>query len=201
MPPEASSGAWRRGQRRRLIEARMAMPDDVRRMASQAIERALETLAPPGRFHVIAGYWPVRGEFDPLPYLRRCLAAGAAAALPVAPDTAGPLRFRLWRPESKMERGRFDILHPADAAEAVPVALLVPLVGFDAAGHRLGYGGGFFDRTLATIAPRPVAIGVGFELGRFADLGPGPRDQPMDAIVTEAGGSLTSKKAIDQHID
>jgi 5-formyltetrahydrofolate cyclo-ligase len=69
----------------------------------------------------------------------------------------------------------------------VPTALLIPLVGFDGQGHRLGYGGGFFDRTLAAWKPRPLAIGVGFELGRLATITPAPHDQPMDLIITEAG--------------
>ena len=68
-----------------------------------------------------------------------------------------------------------------------PLALLIPLVGFDAAGHRLGYGGGFYDRTLAALHPRPLAIGVGFELGRLASFEPAAHDQRMDVIVTEAG--------------
>ena len=86
-----------------------------------------------------------------------------------------------------MTTGLWDIPHPLEGAVVVPTALLVPLVGFDAAGHRLGNGGGYYDRTLAALRPKPVAIGVGFELGRLASISPLPHDQPMDAIVTEGG--------------
>jgi len=86
-----------------------------------------------------------------------------------------------------MTTGRWDIEHPASGPDVRPDALLIPLVGFDAALHRLGYGGGFYDRTLAELAPRPFAIGLGYELGRLEKLDPRAHDLAMDAIVTEAG--------------
>jgi 5-formyltetrahydrofolate cyclo-ligase len=88
-----------------------------------------------------------------------------------------------------MAAGLWDIPYPRDGAAVTPSMLLIPLVGFDAAGHRLGNGGGFYDRTLAMLAPRPIAIGVGYELGRLADIAPASHDQPMDVIVTEAGAT------------
>ena len=113
--------------------------------------------------------------------------AGAAAALPAVIAPGAPLQYRPWTPLTRMAPGRWDTLHPEDGPEVVPDALLIPLVGFDAAGHRLGYGGGFFDRTLAALRPRPLAIGVGFELGRLSSIDPGAHDERMDVIVTEAG--------------
>jgi 5-formyltetrahydrofolate cyclo-ligase len=168
------------------------MGDDARAAASAAIAAARAARFPPGGFAVLAGYWPIRGEFDPRPYLRRVIAAGGAAALPVARRPAGPLEFRLWTPGAPMTAGLWDIPHPTDGTPVVPSALLIPLVGFDGAGHRLGNGGGYYDRTLAALTPRPLAIGVGFELGRLASIAPQPHDQAMDAIVTEAGIQSTN---------
>ena len=168
------------------------MSDAARATASAAIEAALSTRVPPGAYPVFAGYWPIQGEWDPLPYLTRTFAAGGAVALPVARRPAGPLEFRLWTPDAPMTAGLWDIPHPANGAVVAPSALLIPLVGFDGAGHRLGNGGGYYDRTLAPLTPRPFAIGVGFELGRLASITPQLHDQPMDLIVTEAGAQSTN---------
>ncbi|MGH6955480.1 MAG: 5-formyltetrahydrofolate cyclo-ligase [Caulobacteraceae bacterium] len=185
--PEPGGAAWRKAERKRLIEARLAMAPADRRDASAAIERVLSARFAPGAFPLLGAYWPIRGEFDPLPYLRRAILAGGEVALPVALAAGAPLEFRLWTPETPMTAGEWDILHPAHGAPMIPDALLAPLVGFDAAGHRLGYGGGYYDRTLAAMSPRPLAIGVGFEIGRLAHLPPAAHDRPMDLIVTEAG--------------
>jgi len=186
-PPEAAADQRRRELRRALIAARLAMPAAARAAASRAIEAGLDIVAPPGRHSIVGGYWPIRGEFDPRPYLLRCLEAGAGVALPVAIGPAAPLAYRRWTPSSRLESGRWGLMHPVDESEASPDMLLVPLVGFDAAGHRLGYGGGWFDRTLAAPSAGARAIGVGFESGRLASVEPLPHDQPLDAIVTEAG--------------
>jgi 5,10-methenyltetrahydrofolate synthetase len=185
--PRLPNADWRKAERRRLIAARLAMPDAARAAASGAIEAALARRFAPGAFPVVAGYWPIQGEWDPLPYLRRVIAAGGAVALPVTKQPVAPLEFRLWTADTPMTAGLWDIPHPADGAAVAPSALLIPLVGFDGAGHRLGNGGGYYDRTLAALRPRPLAIGVGFELGRLGSISPQPHDQPMDVIVTEAG--------------
>jgi len=185
--PQPPNADWRKAERRRLIAARLAMTDEARATASAAIDAALEARFPPGDLPILAGYWPIQGEWDPQPYLRRVIAAGGAVALPVAKRPVAPLEFRLWTPEAPMTAGLWDIPHPAEGAPVVPSALLIPLVGFDGAGHRLGNGGGYYDRTLAALQPRPLAIGVGFELGRLGSIAPQPHDQPMDVIVTEAG--------------
>jgi len=168
------------------------MPGDVRAAASSAIGAALEARFPPGCFPLLAGYWPIQGEFDPLSYLNRVIAAGGQVALPAARRPAGPLEFRLWTPDAPMTAGLWNIPHPAEGAPVVPSALLIPLVGFDCAGHRLGNGGGYYDRTLVALTPRPLAIGLSFELGRLASIAPQPHDQPMDIIVTEAGLQSTN---------
>ena len=186
----------RRATRTRLIAARLALDDATRGRLSEAIASALAARWPPGSLGLVAGYWPVRGEYDPRPYLLRTIAAAGRAALPVIAAREAPLAFRAWTPASPMEVGRWDIEHPASGPFITPDALLIPMVGFDAGGWRLGYGGGYYDRTLAHLSPRPLAIGIGYELGRLASVGPGAHDRRMDAIVTEVGAF-----EINQHID
>ncbi len=187
-PTAAGQGAaWRKAERARLIAARLELVPEARAAASGAIDAALTARFPPGSIALVGAYWPIRGEFDPRPYLRRVIDAGGAAALPVVVAPRAPLEFRPWTPETAMAPGRWDTLHPATGPAVTPLALLIPLVGFDAAGHRLGYGGGFYDRTLAARDPRSLAIGVGFELGRLSSFEPAAHDQRMDVIVTEAG--------------
>lgn len=196
-PPEASPAgepvAWRKAERARLIAARLALASQARTAAGHAIGAALAARFPPGSIALVGGYWPIRGEYDPLGYLRQVIDAGAAAALPAVVAKGAALEFRAWTPNTRMAPGRWDTLHPEAGPAVAPLALLVPLVGFDAAGHRLGYGGGFYDRTLAAASPRPLAIGVGFELGRLPRFEPAAHDQRMDVIVTEAGVVFDAK--------
>ena len=177
----------RRALRERLIAEQLTMPEEAHARASALIEAALAARFPPESLALVGGYWPIRREFDPLPFLRQVLAAGGRVALPAVTGRGRPLEFRAWTPQTRMEAGRLQIPHPAEGQAQTPTILLVPLVGFDAAGHRLGYGGGYYDRTLAALTPRPLAVGLGFELGRLASLEPQPHDQPMDCIITEAG--------------
>jgi 5-formyltetrahydrofolate cyclo-ligase len=186
-PPDVRRTVWRKAERRRLIAERLAMTPEARTAAGAVIDAALDARFPPGSLALVAGYWPIRGEYDPLPYLRQVIDTGAAAALPVVTGPGAPLEFRPWTPEARMEPGRWITQHPALGPAVTPTALLIPLVGFDAAGHRLGYGGGFYDRTLAALGPRPLAIGIGFEMARLASIDPGRHDAPMDVIITEAG--------------
>ena len=102
-------------------------------------------------------------------------------------DKKGPLEYRLWRPGDPLVDGVWGIPIPERRQMVVPQAVLAPLVGFDRRCYRLGYGGGYFDRTLAALQPRPFAIGVGFELSRIETIYPQDFDIPMDLIVTEAG--------------
>lgn len=145
---------------------------------------------PPGR--TIGFCWPVQNEPDLRPQLRRWIARGATALLPVVVAEAAPLAFRPWQPDAgggAMVADRYGIPTPVAGPELDPDVLLLPLNAFDAAGYRIGYGGGFFDRTLAQLAAagrRPLSIGVGFELGRVGSTLPQPHDQRLDWIVTEA---------------
>lgn len=178
---------WRRALRERLIAERAALPAETRERHRHAIDSHLARGFPGLARGVVAFCWPYKGEYDARFLARRLRAQGAVTALPavVAPGT--PLVFREWRPGIALARGVFDIPYPASGRELTPDAALVPVVAFDDAGFRLGYGGGYFDRTLAAAPRRPVAIGVGYELAHVATIHPAPYDVPMDWIVTERG--------------
>jgi 5-formyltetrahydrofolate cyclo-ligase len=136
---------------------------------------------------LVGFYWPFRGEIGPHPLIRRLVERGARAALPVVVEKGQPLEFWAWHPGAPLRRGVWDIPIPAERQVVRPTALLVPLVGFDRCGYRLGYGGGYYDRTLAAMDPKPLTIGIGYELGRLETIHPQPHDRPMDAVMTEAG--------------
>jgi 5-formyltetrahydrofolate cyclo-ligase len=178
---------WRRAQRERLIAERLAMPAEAHEVASAAVCDLVFARLGLNGLGLVGGYWPIRREVDCLPLLARIVEAGGRAALGAIVAPKQPLEFRPWTPDARMETGPWDIPHPADGPVVTPTVLLVPLVGFDAAGHRLGYGGGFYDRTLAALSPRPLAIGLGFEFARLESIRPRPHDQFMDLIATEAG--------------
>ena len=132
----------------------------------------------------------MKNEPDLRPLLESWLDASAAtfaALLPVVVESDAALAFRAWTPETPMVGDRYGIPTPAVGDFLLPQALLIPLVAFDAAGYRIGYGGGFFDRTLSALQPKPLSIGVGFELNRVATICPEPHDERLDAIITEAG--------------
>jgi 5-formyltetrahydrofolate cyclo-ligase len=174
---------WRKTERARLIAERMALRGEARARHNAAITRALEALLSPDM--VIGFYWPIRGEYDARKLVTGLLDRGARAAMPVVVQKGAPLVFRNWNPGVRMENGFWDIPVPAEGEPVTPTTLLVPLVGFDERGYRLGYGGGYYDRTLASFPTRPLAIGVGYELARLETIHPQPHDIPMSIIVTE----------------
>jgi 5-formyltetrahydrofolate cyclo-ligase len=182
--------AWRRQTRAALLDARRAMPLGAHRAASVAIMRGLTACLPPTAGVTTGCYWPVKREPDCLPYMREVLREGGRVALPVVVGRGMPLEFRLWTEDAKMEAGAWGIPHPADGPPVVPDALVVPLVGFDEVGYRLGYGAGYYDVTLASLSPRPLAVGVGFEFSRLVTIHPQAHDMAMDVIVTELGNQV-----------
>ena len=185
--PPADIPAWRKVQRARLLEARQAIPLDTFQAASTTIMRdAMEVLSST-KDGLIGCYWPFRREPDCLPYMRDVLRSGGQVALPVVVARGQPLEFRMWNERTKMEAGVWGILHPAEGPPVVPTALIVPLLGFDNAGYRLGYGAGFYDMTLASMPALPLTVGVGFESARLDSIYPQPHDVPLDVIVTEVG--------------
>lgn len=136
----------------------------------------------------VAGYWPVRGEADPLPAMLALGALGHRLALPVVDGAGQPLSFRVWTPGEPLVAGAYDIPTPGlSAARVTPTLLLVPGLWFDHAGARLGYGGGFYDRTLEQLRRswQSRAVGVSYEATLGGHLDREPHDAVMDFIVTE----------------
>jgi 5-formyltetrahydrofolate cyclo-ligase len=179
--------AWRRGERQLLLALRSGSPPALRREWGSEIETTLHAVLADRPGITLGVYWPFKAEFDPRPLVDRLTAEGFAAALPVVVDKKGPLEYRLWQPGDPLVDGVWGIPVPERREVVVPDAVLAPLVGVDRQCYRLGYGGGYFDRTLASLSPRPLAIGVGFELSRLETIYPQHFDIPMDLVVTEAG--------------
>jgi 5-formyltetrahydrofolate cyclo-ligase len=139
------------------------------------------------RLRPIAGYWPMRSEIDPRPALTRLHGAGATLALPVVVAKRAPLVFHRWAPGDPLRRGGFGTQVPALGDLVDPCALIVPLLAFDRCGRRLGYGGGFYDRTLAALraAGQVTAIGLAYAAQEVPEVPHTVDDQPLDLIVTE----------------
>jgi len=181
----AEIAAWRKGMREELIARRMAAPVVDRRNWSLAISLLLLHGLPWDEGLTVGFCWPYKGEYDARPLLRSLRQRGIRSALPVVVHRAEPLLFRLWSPGVAMAKGPLGIAYPVGTEQVDPDLLLIPLVGFGRAGDRLGYGGGYIDRTLAALEPRPLSIGVGFELCQVDSTFPQPHDVLMDGIVTE----------------
>lgn len=189
---------WRQSQRTALMAWRLALGRDQRFRVSPIVAESILKNVPELGNACIGFYWPFKGEIDLRHLVRKLVSKGADASLPVVVEKNRPLEFWRWSPRMKMQRGVWKIPVPAERTVVRPTALLVPLLGVDEAGYRLGYGGGYYDRTLAAMTPRPLTIGVGYGIGRLRTIHPQPHDIPMDAIATEAsfewfryrGGSL-----------
>ena len=203
--------------RKALIEARLEMPDRLQR--ADLLQRVLRIWLVGSPHEVIGAYWPIKGEFDPLPALYRWqedavlspefqenmpsaqegraqLATESIAGrsprkigLPVVNKLDKTLTFHAWYPGCPMEDDAYGIPKPKDTEIIVPTLLFVPCVGYGPGGYRLGYGGGFYDRTLATLAPRPVTVGLGFAHGWLPDLLPEPHDIPLDVLLNDQGAA------------
>lgn len=162
--------------------------------AGEALARRLLQAFEAGRIPLAAGwavsaYWPVGDELDCRPVMRALAESGHEIGLPVVTARATPLTFRRWRPGDRLEPAGFGLQVPAASRpEVVPELLLVPLLAFDRRGGRLGYGGGFYDRTLALLQARGPALAVGLAYAgqELAELPCGPTDRPLDWIVTES---------------
>jgi 5-formyltetrahydrofolate cyclo-ligase len=176
--------AWRKAERRRLIDARLAIGAEVRRRYSTEIAEQLSEFIGVLSGRTVSAYWPFRGEPDLRPWIQGLTDLGARFALPVVVEKNLPLIFRIWQHGQRLVPGIWNIPVPADGVEVIPDIIIAPVVGFDSANYRLGYGGGFFDRTLAAL---PSRLGVGYAQAAIASVYPLPHDIPMDVIVTERG--------------
>jgi len=178
---------WRRAERERLVAARVSTPPAVLDSWRERIDGYLERSFPGLARCRLAFCWPIKGEYDARHLARTLRARGALTALPVVVAPKTPLIFREWHPGVKMVNGVLDISYPVDSAEITPEAVLLPMNGWDAQGYRLGYGGGFFDRTLASFDKKPLTIGISYELAKMPTIHPQSWDLPMDYVVTERG--------------
>jgi 5-formyltetrahydrofolate cyclo-ligase len=180
---------WRKVERQRLIKARWSLAAEYRSEQSAIIAQRLEQIVASSGVAapIVSFYWPIRAEPDLRPWIRTLCLAGVSVALPVAVAPAQPLTFHEWRPECRMARGLWSIPYPADGKVILPNVVIAPVVGFDRQGYRLGYGGGFFDRTLAQLNPKPLTVAVGYPDAEVRTIFPQSHDIPMDWIVTGAG--------------
>jgi 5-formyltetrahydrofolate cyclo-ligase len=179
--------AWRKSERERLIAARAALDHETlaryRKLLDAHIGRAFPGLASAK----LAFCWPIKGEYDARHVVKALRERGAVTALPVVVAPRQPLKFREWHPGVELAIGTLDIPYPAHSPEVIPDAVLLPMNGWDAAGYRLGYGAGFFDRTLASLQKKPAVIGVTYEMAKMATIHPQSWDIPVDWVVTERG--------------
>lgn len=179
--------AWRRSEREQLIAARAAIAPGVLDIWRRRIDGYLERSFPGLARCRLAFCWPIKGEYDARHLARTLRARGALTALPVVVAPKTPLIFREWHPGIVLAHGPLDIPYPVNSQQLTPDAVLLPMNGWDAQGYRLGYGGGFFDRTLAALAQKPLTIGISYEMAKLDTIYPQAWDVPMDYVVTERG--------------
>ncbi len=179
--------ARRTAERAMLVARRLAAPPEDHARWSALIEASLR-----GGFSALEGMivgfcWPFQGEFDARPFVTDLQRRGVHIVLPAVVAKAQPLKFREWWPGVAMSKGVYDLPVPDGSSLLTPDLLLIPALGVGPQGDRLGYGGGYFDRTLAALRPKPIAVGLAFELSRIATIEPQAHDVFMDFIVTEGG--------------
>ena len=183
----------RKALRRWLVNQREDMSDRLARCT--ALQDVLRVWLLERDDSVVGAYWPIKGEFDPLPALHRWKEDGELTdqpqrrriGLPVVNRAHKTLTFHAWYPGCEMEEDAYGIPKPKGTELLLPTLLLVPCVGYGPGGYRLGYGGGFYDRTLAVMQPRPYTVGLGFTEGFLDDFEPQPHDQPLDVILNDNG--------------
>ena len=192
MTPEALA-AQRQEWRKARIQARKSMSADARAAADTAIAARLRAMLDTISDGIIGFYWPIQGEFNAQPAVADWLAQGSdpgngrpgrRAALPVVVARHQPVKFRAWTPATVLQPAGFGTFVPSSGEWLVPTVLVIPLVGFDDARYRLGYGGGYYDRTLAAASPKPRTIGIGYAAGHLATIHPQSYDLQLDSLIT-----------------
>ena len=178
---------WRKHQRKQLIAVRETLSEVTHQQWSQTISDLLKQGFPKLQKMNIGIYWPFRGEYDPRSTALYFMRHGATLALPEIVGKDKPLCFREWRPDAPLKNGAYGIPVPIEARAVRVDAIIIPVVGFDQHGYRLGYGSGYFDRTLATYHPQPLTIGIAFEMQRLENVYAQPHDIALHYIVTETG--------------
>ena len=179
--------SWRKSQRERLIQARIALDAATVERWRKRIDGFLERAFPGLAGRRVAFCWPIKNEYDARHFAKTLRERGSLTALPVVVAPRQPLVFREWHPGVALAKGALDIPYPEKSPELAPEVVLLPMNGWDDLGYRLGYGAGFFDRTLAALTKRPVVIGVSYEQSRVPTIHPQAWDIPVDYLVTERG--------------
>lgn len=190
---QESRTAAKKALRKKLLEERLRLSNRQELAADLQQVLRIWLLGRPDT--VIGAYWPIKGEFDPLPALHRWKEDGELLeqpqprriGLPVVDREQKTMRFHAWYPGCPMEEDAYGIPKPKDTELITPTLLFAPCVGYGPGGYRLGYGGGFYDRLLTTMKPRPFIVGLGFGAGFIEDFEPEPHDQPLDAILNNYG--------------
>ena len=178
----------KRALRAAMLARRQGLGEAVRQIAAEALLECFRLERPIELPAIVSGFWPIKDEIDIRPLMIELFNGGCQMALPVVQGRGQPLLFRAWRPGDPLEQGVFGTLQPPSTRETLePDALIVPLLACDGEGWRLGYGGGFYDRTLAGLRRRrPVtAVGVGFDGQLVGQVPYGPDDQRLDWMLTD----------------
>jgi 5-formyltetrahydrofolate cyclo-ligase len=192
MDPTVNS--WRRQQRAILLGTRLAMSSESRQHAAEIVAGELDDIVAKRRSAAVGLYWPIKHEINLLPWVNELARRGVVLCLPVVVTPKAPLEYWRWAQGEALARGIWNIPVPAHRDVVLPDLMLAPLVGFDRANYRLGYGGGYFDRTLASLRQRPMVVGVGYAFSALETIFPQPHDIPMDAMLTEGTEGLPSDR-------
>jgi 5,10-methenyltetrahydrofolate synthetase len=196
LPPEVSSR--RKAERAQLIALRLAAPAADHARWSAQIEAQLRAGFGALERMTVGFCWPFQGEFDARPFVTHLRRRGARTVLPAVVAKGEPLEFREWWPGVNMINGVYGLPVPDATSVLTPDALLIPALGIGSHGDRLGYGGGYFDRTLAALHPKPLAVGLAFELSRIETILPQPHDVFMDFVVTEAAIEAATAQGLER---
>ncbi len=190
-PAEFSPKQWKKLHRQQNLEKRQSLAQEDCQQLSTAIQKnLLNHLSHLENIDIISFYWPFKGEPDLRPLMKNIASEGTRMALPVVAEKNTPLRFMAWQPGDPLKKGVLNIPIPEKETPVIPDVILAPAIGFDRQLYRLGYGGGYFDRTLATFKQRPEGqkphvIGIAHSAAELSTIHPEPHDIKLDVIITE----------------